>query len=82
MKPKRKDLYMPKLIEILENPNNINCDNEFNTHEFNELMDYYDVKVWYSDPGEINKNAIVERVNGTIAKMQNKILSKQSEKNS
>ena len=48
-------------------PKNLNCDNEFNKNEFNELMIKLNVKTHYSDPNEINKNAIVERVNRTLA---------------
>lgn len=61
-----------KLHEIFEKmgvPQNINCDNEFNKGEFNKWMDRLGIKVYYSDPEESNKNAIVERVNGTIARM-------------
>lgn len=50
-------------------PNNLNCDNEFNKKDFNELMKKYKVKVWYSDPNEINKNAIVERFNRTLTEI-------------
>lgn len=54
-------------------PEEMNCDNEFNTHEFNNYCQENDIDVRYSDPNEINKNAIVERVNGTIATQLQKI---------
>ena len=44
----------------------IQCDNEFRTKEFIDLMSKYNVKLSFSDPHEINKNAIVERANRTI----------------
>jgi hypothetical protein len=37
-------------------PYKIKVDNEFDTKEFNKLMDSLNVKVSYSDPYEINKN--------------------------
>lgn len=58
-----------KIISIFEKmgiPYKIQCDNEFNTREFNKLMEELDIKVNYSDPDEINKNAIVERCNRTL----------------
>lgn len=48
-------------------PENLNCDGEFNKKEFNSFMDKEGIKVWYSEPYEINKNAIVERFNRTLA---------------
>jgi len=53
-------------------PNNINCDNEFNKKAFNTFTDSLDIKVYYSEPNEINKNAIVERFNLTLATMLQK----------
>ena len=47
----------------------INCDNEFNKTKINDLFQKLDIRVKFSQPDEINKNAIVERVNGTIASM-------------
>lgn len=48
-------------------PKNINCDGEFNKKEFNAFMDEEGIRMWYSDTNEINKNAIVERFNRTLA---------------
>ena len=48
-------------------PQNINCDNEFNTKQFNQLMKEENIRVWYSIPDEINKNSIVKRFNRTLA---------------
>jgi len=50
-------------------PENINCDNEFNKNEIHTMADSLDIKMWFSDPEEINKNAVVERCNRTIAQM-------------
>jgi hypothetical protein len=48
-------------------PKNMNCDQEFDTKDFNKLMEKDGVKMWYSGTDEINKNAIVERLNRTLA---------------
>jgi len=55
------------IMEEMGWPKNINCDNEFNKKQFNELTAKHNIRVWYSEPDEINKNAIVERFNRTIA---------------
>jgi hypothetical protein len=68
-------IIMSKIKETFNKwgiPKNINCDNEFNTHEFNEYAITNDITVFFSQPDEINKNAIVERVNRTIAGLLNK----------
>jgi len=61
------------IIKIMGPPYKIEADNEFNRKEFIKLLDYYNIKYKFSDAYEINKNPIVERVNGTIAKMLQKI---------
>lgn len=61
------------MFEKMGLPEEIDCDNEFNTKEFNQYCETNNIDVRYSDPNEINKNAIVERVNGTIASMLQKI---------
>ena len=61
-----------KLFNTMGTPYKIQCDNEFNTTEFNKLMDSMDINVHYSDPDEINKNAIVERSNRTLRELINK----------
>jgi hypothetical protein len=53
-------------------PKNLNCDNEFNKASFIEMMEKHDVTLYFSQPGEINKNAIVERFNRTLAGMLQK----------
>ena len=58
---------MRKCFLAMGVPENINMDNEFNTKNINHLMKEENIRVWYSDPYEINKNAIVERFNRTLA---------------
>ena len=64
--------YIMKIFDIMGTPYKIQCDNEFNTVEFNKLMDSMDIRVHYSDPNEINKNALVERSNRTLRFLLNK----------
>ncbi len=59
--------YTKQIFEEMGAPKNLNLDNEFNKSEFNKLMTQLNIYTHYSDPGEINKNAIVERANRTIA---------------
>ena len=47
-------------------PYRIQSDNEFATNAFLDLMDKCNVKLSFSNPHEINKNAIVERFNRTL----------------
>jgi len=47
-------------------PFRIQSDNEFKTKEFIDLMAKFNVKLSFSDPNEINKNALVERFNRTL----------------
>jgi len=54
------------IFETMGFPFRIQSDNEFKTKEFIDLMAKYNVKLSFSDPNEINKNAIVERANRTI----------------
>ena len=60
------------MLKTMGAPYKIQCDNEFNTTEFNKLMNSLDIHVHYSDPDEINKNAIVERSNRTLRFLLNK----------
>ena len=53
-------------------PKSINCDNEFNTKLFNEFAKNNNIKLYFSEPNDLNKNAIVERVNRTIAQLLQK----------
>ena len=53
-------------------PSAINCDNEFNTHSFAEYARKNNIKLYFSEPNDLNKNDIVERVNRTIAQFLQK----------
>ena len=71
-------VIMQKLNDVCKKigyPKNINCDNEFNTREFKVWVKEHNITVWFSEPDEINKNAIVERVNRTIAGLLQKYRS-------
>ena len=57
------------IFNVMGEPVNINCDNEFNKKMFNDYFSKLDITPWYSDPDESNKNAIVERFNRTLAKL-------------
>lgn len=73
---RKNSTIMDKIKQIFEKmglPEEINCDNEFNTKVFNNYCEENNIDVRYSDPNEVNKNAIVERVNGTIATKLQKI---------
>jgi len=64
-----------KLKEIFKNmgiPENINADNEFNRSTFNNYFNENNIKTYFSQPHEVNKNAIVERFNRTLAGMLQK----------
>jgi hypothetical protein len=70
---------MPTLMKNIEEifnamgkPNNIQCDNEFNKSSFNHYCKTNNINTWFSLPDEKNKNAIVERLNGTIANLLQK----------
>jgi len=55
------------IFKVMGIPKNLNCDNEFNTKLLNDYFNKENIKVYYSQPDEINKNAIVERFNRTLA---------------
>ena len=60
------------LFAKMGKPLNITCDNEFNTSLFNKYALEQRIHMHFTEPNEINKNAIVERVNRTIASMLQK----------
>lgn len=61
---------VPAIREIFKEfgkePENINCDNQFATKLLTDK--YPNIRFWFSDPDEINKNAVVERFNRTLAR--------------
>lgn len=69
---RRNETIMNLIDEVGKNngyPKNINLDQEFDTTEFEAWCKKHNVKAWFSETNEINKNAIVERFNRTIAAM-------------
>ena len=50
-------------------PKHINADNQFNTKKINDYFDKLGIIKYYSDVGEINKNAIIERFDRTLTNM-------------
>ena len=61
-----------KIFKVMGFPSNINCDNEFDTEVFNNLMEKHGVAVHFSQPDQINKNTIVEKFNRTLAMLLQK----------
>jgi hypothetical protein len=55
------------IIKVMKIPEQLHSDNEFNKAEFLEELSKDGTTFRFSDPNEMHKNAIVERVNGTIA---------------
>ena len=59
-----------KIFDTLGKPNNLNSDNEF--FQSKEIQRYFadnDIKHHVSEKDELNKNAIIERYNRTLAKL-------------
>lgn len=66
------ELNLISIFKEMGIPRNINADNEFNTKPLNKLFDELNITCHFSEVGEINKNAIVERFNRTLALLFNK----------
>lgn len=62
-----------EIIKEMGAPEEIQADNEFNKREFIKVLDETKTIFRFSDPNEIHKNPIVERVNGTLARLLQKI---------
>lgn len=76
MTNRRMETILENFKDILKEmgaPDKLQCDNEFNKIEFNELLKKSNISVRYSQPEEINKNAIIERWNGTLALLLQKV---------
>jgi hypothetical protein len=61
---------MKNMIDMFEDmgyPKAISCDNEFDTLEFRRFCKEHHIKTILSDPNDTLKNAIVERLNRTLA---------------
>jgi transposase InsO family protein len=69
----RMETIMEKLKDILDNdfsehyPKNINCDNQFNVTEFTDFFTNQGTNLWFSQPEQPHKNAIIERFWRTLA---------------
>lgn len=59
--------HIKEIFDEMGKPENVNCDLEFNTREINKYFEENKIIPWFSEPDEINKNAIVERYNRTLA---------------
>lgn len=66
-------MKLDSMINESEHPDKIECDNEFNKKTFIDYLKKNDIDYYFSDPHEQHKNAIVERVNGTIARLLQKV---------
>jgi transposase InsO family protein len=62
-------LNLKDIIKVMGKPDKFSCDNEFATKEFEKYCNEYDIDVIFSEPNDIQKNSIVERLNRTIALM-------------
>ena len=63
---------MKNVKEILDDmgiPQNINCDNQFNKKAFLDYCKENNIIPHFSDPEELNKNAIIERFHRTLARL-------------
>ena len=75
MTNRRNDTIIEEIKSIFDEmgiPKTINADNEFNKSTFNNYFNSNDIKCYFSQPNEINKNAIVERFNRTLTQLINK----------
>ena len=61
-----------EIFASMGTPKNLNADNDFNKKEFNAYAKDNAITTFYSQPDEINKNAVVERLNRTIAELLQK----------
>ena len=58
-----------EIFEVMGVPKNLNADNEFRTGKLLEFFNKNKIVCHFSDVGEINKQAIVERLNRTLASL-------------
>lgn len=75
MTNRENSTILDKIKEIFKDmgiPRSMNMDNEFNTKSLNKYFEDNNIKTFFSQPHEINKNAIVERFNRTLAGMLQK----------
>lgn len=58
---------MEDMFKVMGIPKCISSDNEFDTLEYQKYCIKHDIETKYSEPGDILKNSIVERLNKTLA---------------
>ena len=68
------DTIMDDLKDMFQNdfggnPENINCDNEFNNKEFIDYFTSKGTRLWFSTPDQPHKNSVIERFWGALAKI-------------
>lgn len=66
----KKMTLMDAIKDIMKEmgyPNNLNCDNQFQTDEFKQLMNNKGVNVYFSKTDDLVKNSIVESFNRTLS---------------
>lgn len=67
---RKGEVFFKAFTDILDNDfpivNNMNLDNEFKTKQIIEYCEGRNIKLYFSDPEQSHKNAIVERVHRTI----------------
>lgn len=59
--------HLTDIFESMGYPKNVNADQEFASKQIMELLQQHSITPHISETGQINKNAIVERLNRTIA---------------
>jgi len=70
----RMETIMDDLKDIFDNefggyPENINCDNQFNKKKFIDYFNGKETRLWFSQPDQPHKNAVIERFWRTLALM-------------
>jgi hypothetical protein len=71
IKTKNKENVFKAIIKIFKRsgiPKNLNCDfgKEFNNSLFKQYAEENNIKLWFSNPEQDNKNAIIERFHRTL----------------
>ena len=56
-----------RLFGIMGHPQRVNADNEFNKGPYLQYFEEHNIQPFFSQVGQINKQAIVERMNRTLA---------------
>jgi transposase InsO family protein len=68
---KRMETIMKSVKEMIEEigdyPENLNCDNQFNVPSFTKFFSEHGTKLWFSQPEQPYKNAVIEIFWRTLA---------------